>query len=254
MFEFGFINFCFSLFISVAGKSDNVNESSNAIESDVPSSLPDVGKVNCNTSTTSTTDLVEDWKPVRSKKNKHQHSIRAKDNNKSLSGEYQLQSAKNDSLFMMDEDYVSDQLSLAGRKKAFTNYDEINNELDNYEISDSDLSRLIIVAQTSRKTNEPLYDRTGEWTTRVKLTQDIAKQINDGLFYYEQNLWDKYKDSKQHKTLELISQEDFELYSSSPMKVTCTTPPPPTFLDEGIEFEEKFISGKQCLFFFYLVG
>lgn len=33
------------------------------------------------------------------------------------------------------------------------------------------------------------YDRTGDWTTRVKMSQAIEQAINDGLYYYEEDLW-----------------------------------------------------------------
>lgn len=33
------------------------------------------------------------------------------------------------------------------------------------------------------------YDRTGDWTSRVKMTQDLEQAINIGLQYYEETLW-----------------------------------------------------------------
>lgn len=59
-------------------------------------------------------------------------------------------------------------------------------------MSDGEVNKIIIVIQTPPCTRPPKhegYDRTGDWTTRVKMTQDLAKVINDGLFYYEQDLW-----------------------------------------------------------------
>ena len=44
------------------------------------------------------------------------------------------------------------------------------------------------------------FDRTGDKTSRVKLTQEIAKVINDGLFYYEEDLWDEDGDEKEGET------------------------------------------------------
>lgn len=35
------------------------------------------------------------------------------------------------------------------------------------------------------------HDRTGDWTTRVKMTQELEQAINDGLYYYEEDLWIK---------------------------------------------------------------
>ncbi|XP_017487052.1 PREDICTED: la-related protein 1-like [Rhagoletis zephyria] len=148
----------------------------------------------------------------------------------------------------MDEELTDQQL--VGRKKAFTDHDDFDGSefADDYEISDHDLSKIIIVMQTPRKGVEPVNDRTGDWTTRVKVTQEMSQIINDGLFYYEQDLWTRFGDSgtKQHKTLGLISQEDFEIYSGSPKKdapATPPPPPPPTYVEEEIELDETYLSG-----------
>ena len=34
------------------------------------------------------------------------------------------------------------------------------------------------------------YDRTGDHKSRVKMSQDLASAINDGLYDYEDELWD----------------------------------------------------------------
>ena len=44
-------------------------------------------------------------------------------------------------------------------------------------------------SQSSRNPKHEGYDRTGDWTTRVKITQDLEQVINDGLSYYEEGLW-----------------------------------------------------------------
>lgn len=77
-----------------------------------------------------------------------------------------------------------------------------------YEISDQDVYKLLIVTQsppsaggagtapaastgpTTRPPKHGGYDRTGDWTSRTKITQELAKVINDGLYYYEQDLWE----------------------------------------------------------------
>lgn len=45
-------------------------------------------------------------------------------------------------------------------------------------------------APTTRPPKHGGYDRTGDWTSRTKITQELAKVINDGLYYYEQDLWE----------------------------------------------------------------
>lgn len=42
---------------------------------------------------------------------------------------------------------------------------------------------------TSRIPKHEGHDRTGDWTTRVKMSQDLEQAINDGLYYYEEDLW-----------------------------------------------------------------
>jgi len=62
-----------------------------------------------------------------------------------------------------------------------------------YELSDHEINKLLIVTQaTSQSSRYPKhegYDRTGDWTTRVKITQDLEQIISDGLNYYEEGLW-----------------------------------------------------------------
>lgn len=70
---------------------------------------------------------------------------------------------------------------------------------DDFELSDKDINKLLIVTQvsdiSSRIPKHEGYDRTGDWTTRVKMTQDLEQAINDGLYYYEDDLW---LEDKQH--------------------------------------------------------
>lgn len=67
---------------------------------------------------------------------------------------------------------------------------------EDYELSDRDVNKLLIVTQmtvpnSSRIPKHEGHDRTGDWTTRVKMTQDLEQAINDGLYYYEEDLWNK---------------------------------------------------------------
>ena len=52
------------------------------------------------------------------------------------------------------------------------------------EIDDQDVHKIMIVTQTPPSVKK--YDRTGNFVTRVKMTQELSKAINDGLYYYEQ--------------------------------------------------------------------
>ena len=60
------------------------------------------------------------------------------------------------------------------------------------ELSDGEISKLLIVAQTPvRPQKHKGFDRTEDYTyeSRAKMSQDLATVINDGLYYYEQDLW-----------------------------------------------------------------
>ena len=66
--------------------------------------------------------------------------------------------------------------------------DESDTDYD--ELSDGEISKLLIVTQTPvRPRKHEGFDRTGDYTSRAQMTQDLASAINDGLYYYEQDLW-----------------------------------------------------------------
>ena len=49
--------------------------------------------------------------------------------------------------------------------------------------------KILIVTQSGRPSKHEGYDRTGDYTTRTKITQELVHHIEDGLRYYEQDLW-----------------------------------------------------------------
>ena len=56
--------------------------------------------------------------------------------------------------------------------------------------TDVDVNKLLIVTQ-SRKTDRERHeghDRTGDFCSRVKISQELAEAINDGLYFYEEDL------------------------------------------------------------------
>jgi len=66
-----------------------------------------------------------------------------------------------------------------------------DDEDDDYEIPDSEINKILIVTQTPPAYKKhPQGDRTGDHTPRSKITAEMHKLINDGLYYYEQDLWD----------------------------------------------------------------
>merc|ERR1711892_823495 len=56
------------------------------------------------------------------------------------------------------------------------------------ELSDGEINKLPIITPHRPKKHEG-FDRTSDHTSRVKMSQDLASAINDGLFNYEDELW-----------------------------------------------------------------
>ncbi|XP_046599348.1 la-related protein 1B isoform X1 [Neodiprion lecontei] len=132
-----------------------------------------------------------------------------------------------------------------GRHNAFSEWSEDD---DDYELSDRDINKLLIVTQsnpqaiaiTTRIPKHEGHDRTGDWMTRVKMSQDLEQAINDGLYYYEEDLWTEDRQrigsvssTGSYKTVNLISQEAFEkMAPKAPRKTNPEVPPPPPTTSE----------------------
>lgn len=147
-----------------------------------------------------------------------------------------------------------------GRVNHFTdNWSDDDDESD-YELSDHEINKLLIVTQvrfagtrgaektTPLKLADPLqvrskapkhegYDRTGDFTTRTKITQDLEQIINDGLHNYEEDLLtiNCRRGGSNYKAVQLISQEEFDKIIPKQAKVSQEAapppPPPPTFVE-----------------------
>lgn len=86
--------------------------------------------------------------------------------------------------FMFDEEMEQ----MAPRKNKFTDWSDEDDS--DYELDDQDVNKILIVTQTPPYIRKhPGGDRTGNHESRAKITTDLAKAINDGLYYYEQDLW-----------------------------------------------------------------
>merc|ERR1719187_3044938 len=92
--------------------------------------------------------------------------------------------------------------------------DQVEDESD-YELSDGEINKILIITPHRPKKHEG-YDRTADITSRVKMSQDLASAINDGLYNYEDELWDPSDDeawidtSSGDKHVSVVSREDFE--------------------------------------------
>ncbi|EDV24639.1 uncharacterized protein TRIADDRAFT_56647 [Trichoplax adhaerens] len=106
---------------------------------------------------------------------------------------------------------LEEELQFGGRKKTFSEWSDDSDE----EFDDGDVQKIIIITQTpyiSKK--HPSGDRTGVFTSRNKMTEQHAEIINEGLYYYEQDLQigAGYKNevSSCFKKVDVISSKEFE--------------------------------------------
>lgn len=134
-----------------------------------------------------------------------------------------------------------------GRVNNFSEFSE--DEESDYELSDRDINKLLIVTQVKgRPPKHEGYDRTGDWTTRVKIGQDLEQVINDGLQNYEEDLL--VNDRPSYKAVNLITQEEFEkIIPKIPRIVNPEVPPAPpsTYIDKDLN--ASFTHGKKTKFF-----
>lgn len=128
-----------------------------------------------------------------------------------------------------------DPIPASGRVNNFTDHYSDDDESD-YEFADRDINKLLIVSQVHRAPKHEGYDRTADYTSRTKITQDLENVINDGLVNYEEDLWITSNTAKDYRTVNLISQEDFEKLAGnagrSQRNQQPPPPPPPAYDDE----------------------
>lgn len=139
--------------------------------------------------------------------------------------------------FQFDEEL---QRAPDGRNNTFTDWSDDSD----YEFSDTEVNKILIVTQTppppapSGLRKHEGYDRTADFTSRVKMTQELAQVINDGLYYYEDDLWNQVERQEQqlYRTVELVSQEEFaqrQGMAAPPQQQAPPPPPPPPPPPEG---------------------
>lgn len=106
--------------------------------------------------------------------------------------------------FLFDEEIEQ----IEGQKNTFGDWSD--NDSD-YEIDDLDLNKILIVTQTPPYMRKhPGGDLTGNHMSWAKITSELAKVINDGLYYYEQDLW-MQEDENKHTPLKVIIMASISL-------------------------------------------
>lgn len=134
--------------------------------------------------------------------------------------------------FQFDEEL---DLPSQGRINNFTEH--YSDDESDFEMSDRDINKLLIVTQVGghRPPKHEGYDRSTETTSRTKISQDLEQIINDGLYNYEEDLWITEKPvSGSYKTVNVITQEDFDKMAPKPNKrINQEVPPPPPALNDS---------------------
>ena len=99
-------------------------------------------------------------------------------------------------------------------------------------MSDGEINKLLIITPQRPKKHDG-FDRTANCVSRVKMSQDMASAINDGLYNYEDELWEPSDEeqwietpgSSNAKHVEVISREEMERLRPAP--VPHQNPPSP---------------------------
>ncbi|KPJ18389.1 La-related protein [Papilio machaon] len=97
------------------------------------------------------------------------------------------------------------------RQNTFT--DAWSDEESDFEFTDRDVGRLLIVTQTgARAPKHDGHDRQGDWTSRTKITQDLEQSCGS---------------ASQYRTVSLISRSQFEAAVPNERHTNPKEPPPP---------------------------
>ncbi|RLV97363.1 hypothetical protein DV515_00011850, partial [Chloebia gouldiae] len=136
--------------------------------------------------------------------------------------------------FLFDEEMEQNQCW----KNKFTDWSDSDSD---YEIDDQDVNKILIVTQTPPYVKKhPCGDHAGNRVYRAKITSELAKVINDGLYYYEQDLWMDQSENdtlmkqeiENFKKLNLISKDEFVSLAPETADPTQEVPPRPPGLQK----------------------
>jgi len=165
-----------------------------------------------------------DWVEVRKKSKEERRTIQkeldmGKDENKTGDEREELD-------FQLEEEVNMDFPAVKHNR-----FSEPLEDESDCELSDGEINKLLIITPHRPKKHEG-FDRTADITSRVKMSQDMASAINDGLYDYEDELWDPSDDeawidtSGADKHVSVVSREDFERLRppSDPHKNPITPP------------------------------
>ncbi|KAF4790031.1 La-related protein 1B [Turdus rufiventris] len=139
--------------------------------------------------------------------------------------------------FLFDEEMEQNQC----RKNKFTDWSDSDSD---YEIDDQDVNKILIVTQTPPYVKKhPWGDRADNHVRRAKITSELAKVINDGLYHYEQDLWMDQSENEatmkqeieNFKKLNLINKDEFVNLAPETADPTQEVSPRPPGLQKAEE-------------------
>jgi len=97
------------------------------------------------------------------------------------------------------------------------------------EVGDDFINKILIVTQRNQPVKCEAHDQPNSVAALSKLSQDLARRIEDGLRYYEEDLWSDERAHRSSSTANSISgDEDFDRWKPLP------PPPPPSPLPAPI--------------------
>ncbi|XP_078602234.1 la-related protein 1B-like isoform X1 [Branchiostoma floridae x Branchiostoma japonicum] len=171
---------------------------------------------------------LDNWTTVTAKKQRHPTPSKPKTEQRTKE---EFGGDQEELDFLFDEEMEK----LDGRKNTFS--EDLTDDSD-YEMSDHEVNKILIVTQTPPYLKKhPGGDRTGNHESRAKISSELAKVINDGLYYYEEDLWTEhdYEELKVwnkqeftgYKKVDVITKEEFEQMAPGKPAVTHQKVPPP---------------------------
>ncbi|CAL1538751.1 unnamed protein product [Lymnaea stagnalis] len=168
---------------------------------------------------------IDEWQTVQHKVKKKEKKTQDKVEKPKDEEKAKVEDDREELDFMFDEEL--DNLNV-GRVNNFTDWSDDSAD----EIDDNDIDKILIVMQTPPALRKhPGGDRTGDYTKRSKITAELSKVINDGLYYYEKDLWDtEFMNEFDFKTVNVISKEEFDKITpklSLEVEEEQEIPPPP---------------------------
>lgn len=135
--------------------------------------------------------------------------------------------------FMFDEEipstHIGNTYNASNINDSFSDSDsddsDYDYEYDYDDLDDQTISKLVIITQTPPSSSTNIVtastggstatrkhggiDRTGDFLPRSKITADLARAINDGLYYYEQDLKKKTSSKGPFEKTSIVSNEQF---------------------------------------------